>query len=438
MKKIAGKLKELPLLILIAVVAAGLGFFAQWQRGGLYMYYETDPIREPFFTPVMEGIGDGVYPWNFAVAPKRSESQDLISKILEQQAGQEQAPAEAAQESADAEKAAAEQAAEESTAQEAAAETAEEKPEEAEQPQEQTEEQPAEEAPAEEQPEEEVWENGVDPDNPLHVRADTMPEGVCSPVMPAFDYGVASRRYLAPEGTTYAVETAGMFAENGEYYLLREVNDYYFTDALFIGDSRTVGLMEYGKMKETSNFFAREMLSIYNLWDKTTHVYELGTDLGEMNLLTLLATRTYHKVYISLGVNELGIPTTVEYYQRFREALGVIRQLQPDAIIYIQGIMHVSKYKSSTDPAFNNTNIVQRNSWIASLANGRDIFYIDMNPDFCDENGDLIDGSSYDGVHLQAKGYEIWHNFLWKNGIVRNPDEDYRGAGPEEKENDLF
>ena len=29
MKKIAGKLKELPLLILIAVVAAGLGIFAQ-------------------------------------------------------------------------------------------------------------------------------------------------------------------------------------------------------------------------------------------------------------------------------------------------------------------------------------------------------------------------------------------------------------------------
>ncbi|MBP3217347.1 MAG: SGNH/GDSL hydrolase family protein [Lachnospiraceae bacterium] len=438
MKKIAGKLKELPLVILIALIAVLLGVFARWQYNGLYMYYETDPVREPFFTPVMEGIGDGVYPWHFAVAPKRSESHEMISRILEQQ--EQQAAAEGQSQKA-AESAAAGTAENGESGAEQPAEAAMQS---AEQPQESTAEEaaaqeaPAEEVSAAEEPAEEVWENGIDPDNPTHIRADSMPEGVCSPVMPADDYGVVSKRYLAPEGTTYAVESSGMFAENGDYYLLREVNDYYFTDALFIGDSRTVGLMDYGNMKQTSNFFAREMLSIYNLWDKTTHVYEMGNDLGEMTLLQLLATRTYHKIYISVGVNELGIPTTVEYYQRFREALGVIRQLQPDAIIYIQGIMHVSKYKSSTDPAFNNTNIVQRNSWIASLANGRDIFYLDMNPDFCDEHGDLIDGSSYDGVHLQAKGYQIWHNFLWKNGIVRDPDKDYRGAGPEEKESDLF
>ena len=106
------------------------------------------------------------------------------------------------------------------------------------------------------------------------------------------------------------------------------------------------------------------------------------------------------------------------YYEKYREILELIRQYQPDALIYIQGIMHVSEEKSSSDSCRNNTVISQRNGAISTLANGRDIFYIDMNPYVCDHNGDLLPEMSGDGIHLKASAYEKWDRFLMENAVV--------------------
>ena len=96
-----------------------------------------------------------------------------------------------------------------------------------------------------------------------------------------------------------------------------------------------------------------------------------------------------------------------------------IRALQPNAIIFLQGIMHVTASRSMTDPIFTNANIVDKNKAIATLANGRDIFYIDMNPIVCDENGDVLEEHSADDVHLRARAYPLWADFLRNNGIIR-------------------
>ena len=265
--------------------------------------------------------------------------------------------------------------------------------------------------------------------NPTYVRADSMPEDVNSPVMGAVDYGNASKSYLSAADTVYNTDIQGLFAENGDYYRFREVNDAYFSDALIIGDSRTVGLRDYGGMRNVSSVIAKESLNIHNLFTKNLELTDPDGHYEITTLLDLLLSRQYRKVYLSVGINELGIGDTVYFYNAYRQALGVIRQLQPDAIIYIQGIMHVSGSKSRSDSVFNNTIIVQRNRAIATLANGHDIFYLDMNPDFCDEDGNVYENITGDGVHLKASAYEKWHSFLLTHGIVRSED-DYLGTGP--------
>ena len=265
--------------------------------------------------------------------------------------------------------------------------------------------------------------------NPDYVEADSMPEGVNNDVMGAVDYGVAGKRYLAPEGTTYNTDTTGMFAENGHYYKFRTVDDSYFSDAIFIGDSRTDGLATYGDMKGTS-FLAKESLSVYRMWKiKVPFRFADGT-IQKSTVLEVLQNFHFRKVYLSVGVNELGVPTSEDFYDNYRDAISIIRKLQPDAIIYIEGIMHVSKSRSSSDPVFNNTSIVERNTAISTLANGHDIFYIDMNPSVCDENGDLLSDLTGDGIHLKASAYAKWHEFLLQNAIVRSDELDNIGSYP--------
>ncbi len=418
--------------ILLASVGAATGV-AFLGRNTIYAEQTAkwDWQKEPFFSVVLKGIKEEIYPWQTITGTKESE-QDATLQALLAKAQQESGSVEDSVGSASGTAGAADGgqqgagsnassgmdisgnsgAATDVSGNAAGTEGADIKN--------------SDQAAAQSQKEE----------NDTYIHADTMPDNVNDPVVQAVSYGNENQKYMSPEGTVYNQDTAGLFAQNGDYYTFRDVDDYYFSDAIFIGDSRTDGLYDYGGLKGKSTFLAKESISVYTMYDKKLDFHTPGAQDESLTALEALMTKQYRKVYLSVGVNELGIPDTAEFYQRYREAVAVIRQLQPNAIIYIEGIMHVSESKARSDDAFNNVNIVQRNTAIATLANGHDIFYIDMNSAVCDEEGNLRTDLTADGVHLKGSAYSLWHDFLLHNAIVRNT-EDYLGTGPVEGGVDL-
>ena len=72
---------------------------------------------------------------------------------------------------------------------------------------------------------------------------------------------------------------------------------------LLIGDSRTVGIREYAGL-EGADFFASTGLGPHKIG--TARISVPG--LGKLLLEELLAARTYDRVYIMLGINEVGYP----------------------------------------------------------------------------------------------------------------------------------
>ena len=61
--------------------------------------------------------------------------------------------------------------------------------------------------------------------------------------------------------------------------------------------------------------------------------------------------------------------------------------------------------------------IEQRNERIAALADGKNIFYLDMNEVVCDEEGNLKSSLTFDDIHLYGSKYGIWVDYLKENGI---------------------
>ena len=199
-------------------------------------------------------------------------------------------------------------------------------------------------------------------------------------------------------------------------YEFTEVDDDYFTDALFIGDSRTVGLSEYCEPLDTrATFYAKISLTIFDVFKKEF----IKTDEGRIGLEEALTQNQYGKIYIMLGLNEIGTGDSEYFKNAYAEVIDKIRELQPDAIIYIQGIMHVTAHKSDVDKNFNNEKINVRNAAISELADNKNVFYIDMNEAVDDEDGNLEEGLSFDDIHLKASSYERWYEFLLHNAIVR-------------------
>lgn len=244
--------------------------------------------------------------------------------------------------------------------------------------------------------------------------ASRIPKSSSNPVCPAMDYGVADRSLLVDDNYIFNTDTEGDFVPNGTFNKLKKVkDDSYFSDALIIGDSRTVGLYMFSNLKGKANFFCRESTSTFNIPTRKLEFHGVNGEDESTTIDQVLANHKFSKIYISLGINEMG-SDVVSYYRHYRSLVEQIRKAQPGAYIFIEGSLHVGQVKSSSDGVYNNTSLVQRNKAISELANGRDIFYIDPNPALCDSNGDLIADYTSDQVHLKANCYNIWADWLRK------------------------
>jgi len=190
------------------------------------------------------------------------------------------------------------------------------------------------------------------------------------------------------------------------------VDEEYFNDALFIGDSRTVGLSEYSGWNHTT-YYADVGLTIYDVFKREI----VAEGDKKVTILDALKEQQFKKIYIMLGINELGRGTTKSFVEEYQKVINQIKDLQPNAIIFVEGIMTVSKEKSDTDPIFNNKNIREKNDALTALANNSSIFYIDVNDAITDKDGNLPAKYTFDNIHLKAAYYQIWTAFLLKHGI---------------------
>ena len=194
--------------------------------------------------------------------------------------------------------------------------------------------------------------------------------------------------------------------------VFQQVEDDYFSDALFIGDSRIVGVCEYAGIRNAT-FYAKTSMTIYKMMDS-----RVETTKDVRTVREGLRTHRFRKIYLMVGLNEIGVGNTDYFINAYREVVQEIRELQPDALIYIQGIMHVSGRLDRKGGVFNNETINRRNEALAALAEEMQAVYLDVNEAYDDEYGNLPASFTADDVHLKANHYDLWHAFYLTHAVV--------------------
>ncbi len=200
----------------------------------------------------------------------------------------------------------------------------------------------------------------------------------------------------------------------------------FFSQTLFIGDSRSVGLMEYAGL-ETPDFFASSGMSLFKMWDKEIEV--LG--MGKMTLQELLEQKTYDRIFLMTGINELGYAHSA-ILKKYEEAAESIQNLQPQAKLYLCANLHVTASRSDRDDTYNNANIDWLNGEIAGIADRRKAGFLDVNPLFDDAQGALCSDFSGDETHPYGKYYQRWGEWLYETcrnaeALESSPDESNTG-----------
>ena len=214
-----------------------------------------------------------------------------------------------------------------------------------------------------------------------------------------------------------AVETSTPSAAEGTFTFDQPVPQSepvemdYFADALFIGDSRTDGLRIYSGIKGAT-FYCYKGLNIFDMSKR--QVVEMNG--GKYTVTDALKKGPqYQKIYISLGVNELGYPGTDSFYKSFKSFLEEVKAAQPNAIIYLQNLVPVNPdiCAQKNQPSYvNNQRVADFNAVFPQLAQECQVALVDVKTALSDENGILPADATVDGVHFTKAWYQKWLEYL--------------------------
>lgn len=179
----------------------------------------------------------------------------------------------------------------------------------------------------------------------------------------------------------------------------------------FIGDSRTQAFLMYAGLSDVVDY-----TSIGLMVDTAITKQFITNDKGEkITLLEDLKNRNVNTVYIMLGVNELGWVYSSIFIKKYEELIDKIIELKPNCEVILQSIIPVTKTKSDSDKIYNNTRITEYNTLIKEMASRKNIKYIDLVPILTDENGNLPEKASPDGIHLNKEYCLKWLDCLKNN-----------------------
>lgn len=220
--------------------------------------------------------------------------------------------------------------------------------------------------------------------------------------------------------------------------------DSWFDDAVFVGNSRTQGLMLYTGMG--AKCYADVGLTVETVFTadrftdpipepvSETDGEETAGQPAKITAAQALEKDTYRKVYLMFGINELGWSREDIFISKYASLIDTILSSHPDAQVYVQSILPVSADKHQETSYLTNERIAQFNGQLQQLAAEKEVFYLDVSAAFRDENGALPEDLSNDGVHLKKDGCITWKEYLLSHTVTTAAAEaDAEGASSDLK-----
>ena len=186
------------------------------------------------------------------------------------------------------------------------------------------------------------------------------------------------------------------------------VEDTYFDGAVFLGDSRTEGLFLYSGLK-TGHFYTAVGATVESVFSKKNFETESGE---KVPLLDAVAEQDCDKIYIMLGINELGWSKVKTFHDQYAKLIDRVREDHPEAKIVLQSIPPVSAKQEAKKTYVNNARIAEYNGGIQALAEEKECYFLDVAACLTGGDGLLPKDLNFDGIHLNPAGCKVWLNYL--------------------------
>ena len=130
------------------------------------------------------------------------------------------------------------------------------------------------------------------------------------------------------------------------------------------------------------------------------------TSRGVLDRIETSAAMRPRAVFLMIGTNDASFLQPKETVQNCRLIVERIGTESPSTMVYVQSVLPTGGPWQSR-----NAWIRDVNAGLKAMADGTRVVYIDLYQSFLDK-GTLNAKLSFDGVHLNGDGYDLWYNLL--------------------------
>lgn len=192
------------------------------------------------------------------------------------------------------------------------------------------------------------------------------------------------------------------------------VENEYFNDVVFIGDSITHGIKLYNVSKNAL-IISQTGINMDTILEKEIITLNNGK---KGTVIDAVKQSGKSKIYIMLGSNGVAWMSPDYMVDKYKKFIDKLKQENPAATVYVQSILPITQEKSESDENFTNEKIDMYNKKIYDMCLQNGFNYLNIAEDFKDSSGALPgDASPVDGIHFGTKYYDIWINYI-KSHVV--------------------
>ena len=179
----------------------------------------------------------------------------------------------------------------------------------------------------------------------------------------------------------------------------------YMNSILYIGDSRTLGLAQYGYVP------SRQVLAEEGLDHKTARTKAFLQIEGASEALTIKEAVSKLKakvLLVSFGINGISYLSEEEFFEEYRGLIDDLHAASPQSTVVVQSIYPVTAKYAVDHPDSSNDKIARYNKKLIELCIDRGCYYLNTADKLRTPGDDSLDAkyAEPDGLHINTAAYE--------------------------------
>lgn len=186
-------------------------------------------------------------------------------------------------------------------------------------------------------------------------------------------------------------------------------DESFLSSAVFVGDyfvyyADYIGYCEYALPVYSTGYDLNALLS-----KKVVRLEGESVTLTDY-VASVNGAKAFYIMLSAESISWMDYPTFVKKYTAL---LDEIIAAQPNADIYIQSILPINQAETSKRGySVTNEKIDQINAYLASIAEEKEVWYLDLASEFKDKNGELPVEMTTNGIRLNDEAYALWYEYI--------------------------